>query len=158
MLSHSMRSDARAAAQASCVEHQILDHVKQALRVTLQWKAPAFGLSRKISSVQFTSKSFMRHLERMMELEEEEGYMEAVRHEKPNLEARVQRLELQHDEFRDLIEELQPEVAALTALPSARAQVVCHRLIDFLNRVDQHDADEIELLQQSLACDVGGEG
>ncbi|BBO33945.1 hemerythrin domain-containing protein [Lacipirellula parvula] len=158
MLSHSMRSDVRAAAQAACLEHQILDHVKQALRVTLQWKAPAFGLSRKLSSVQFTTKSFMRHLDRMMELEEVEGYMEAVRHDKPNLEARVQRLELQHDEFRDLIEELQPEVAALAALPAARAQVVCHRLIDFLNRVDQHDADEIELLQQSLACDVGGEG
>jgi len=140
------------------MEHQILDHVKQALRVTLQWKAPAFGLSRKISSVQFTTKSFMRHLERMMDLEEYDGYMEAVRQQKPNLEPRVQRLQQQHDEFRELIEDLRPEVSALTALPSARAQVVCHRLVDFLNRVDQHDVEEIELLQLALVCDEGGEG
>lgn len=158
MYAHFNKSDARAAAQASCLEHQILDHVKQALRVTLQWKAPAFGMSRKISSIQFTTKSFMRHLERMMDLEEEEGYMAAVRQEKPNLEQRVQRLEQQHEEFRELIEELKPEVAALSALPATRAQVVCHRLIDLLNRVDQHDVEEIELLQQSLVCDEGGEG
>jgi len=158
MYAHSTPSDARAVAQASCLEHQILDHVKQALRVTLQWKAPAFGLSRKISSVQFTTKSFMRHLERMMDLEEDEGYMDAVRQQKPNLEHRVQRLQQQHDEFRELIEELKPEVAALTALPSSRAQVVCHRLVDLLNRVDQHDIEEIELLQQALVCDEGGEG
>lgn len=158
MNAHSTSSDARAAAQASCLEHQILDHVKQALRVTLQWKAPAFGLSRKISSVQFTTKSFMRHLERMMDLEEDEGYMDAVRQQKPNMEHRVRRLEQQHEEFRELIEELKPEVAALTALPSSRAQVVCHRLVDLLNRVDQHDIEEIELLQQALVCDEGGEG
>ena len=103
MNAHSIHGDARAAAQASCLEHQILDHVKQALRVTLQWKAPAFGLSRKISSVQFTTKSFMRHLERMMELEEVEGYMDAVRQQKPNMEQRVERLERQHEEFRELI-------------------------------------------------------
>src|SRR5690606_19617227 len=105
---HAMRSDARAAAAASCMEHQILDHVKQALRVTLQWKAPAFGLSRKISSVQFTTKSFMRHLQRMMDLEEDEGYMDAVRQQKPNLEPRVQRLQQQHDEFRELMATLKP--------------------------------------------------
>ena len=158
MNAHSIHGDARAAAQASCLEHQILDHVKQALRVTLQWKAPAFGLSRKISSVQFTTKSFMRHLERMMELEEEEGYMDAVRQQKPNIEHRVERLERQHEEFRELIEELKPEVAVLNVLPAARAQVICHRLVDLLNRVDQHDLEEIELLQQTLVCDEGGEG
>lgn len=158
MNAHSMRNDARAAAQASCLEHQILDHVKQALRVTLQWKAPAFGLSRKISSVQFTTKSFMRHLERMMELEEEEGYMDAVRQQKPNMQHRIERLERQHEEFRELIEELKPEVAVLNVLPAARAQVICHRLVDLLNRVDQHDLEEIELLQQALVCDEGGEG
>jgi hemerythrin-like domain-containing protein len=158
MDANTMRSDARAAAQASCMEHQILDHVKQALRVTLQWKAPAFGVSRKISSIQFTTKSFMRHLERMMALEEEEGYMAGVRQVKPHLEPSVSRLEREHDEFRELIEDLRPEVEVLNVLPADRAQVVCHRLVDLLNRVDQHDVQEIELLQQALVCDEGGEG
>jgi adenylate kinase len=74
------------------------------------------------------------------------------------MEHRVQRLEQQHEEFRAIIEELRPEVAALTVLPAERAQVVCHRLVDLLNRVDQHDVEEIELLQQALVCDEGGEG
>ena len=66
MNAYSTGTDARAQAQASCMEHQILDHVKSALRVTLDWKAPSIGLARKTSSVQFTAKSFTRHLLRMM--------------------------------------------------------------------------------------------
>src|ERR687892_732863 len=98
--------DALALAQASCMEHQILDHVKQALRVTLDWKAPSIGLPRKMSSVQFTTKSFARHLLRMMDLEERDGYMTVVREQKPHLEHRVEKLERHHARFRQQLEDL----------------------------------------------------
>ena len=92
-------TDGRAVAQASQMEHQILDHVKQALRITLDWKAPSISLPRKMSSVQFTMKSFARHLRRMMELEERDGYMAVVLEEKPNLDARIRRLQRDHRAF-----------------------------------------------------------
>jgi len=158
MYSYATDSDARAQAQASCMEHQILDHVKQALRVTLDWKAPSIGLPRKMSSVQFTTKSFARHLMRMMDLEERDGYMTVVREQKPHLEHRVEKLERQHAAFRKYLEELTPEVASLTALPEDQFEFVCSRIVELLDRVDQHDLEEIELLQDTLLCDEGGEG
>jgi hypothetical protein len=158
MNAYSAGTDARALAQASCMEHQILDHVKSALRVTLDWKAPSIALSRKMSSVQFTTKSFARHLMRMMDLEESDGYMTIVREQKPHLEHRVKKLERQHAEFREYLEELTPEVASMAALPDDQFEFVCSRILDLLDRVDQHDLDEIELLQETLLCDEGGEG
>mgnify|MGYP006331489915 CR=1 FL=1 len=158
MSTYSVGSDARAQAQASYMEHQILDHVKRALRVTLDWRAPSIAVSRKMSSVQFTTKSFTRHLLRMMDLEETDGYMNVVREQKPHLEHRVKKLERQHAQFRGYLDELQPEVAALTALPEDQFEYVCSRIVELLDRVDQHDLEEIELLQETLLCDEGGEG
>jgi hypothetical protein len=158
MYAYATGSDARAQAQASCMEHQILDHVKQALRVTLDWKAPSIGLPRKMSSVQFTTKSFARHLLRMMDLEERDGYMTVVREQKPHLEHRVKKLERQHAQFREYLEELTPEVTAMAALPEDQFEYVCSKIAELLDRVDQHDVEEIELLQETLLCDEGGEG
>lgn len=151
-------TDARAQAQASCMEHQILDHVKSALRVTLDWKAPSIALSRKMSSVQFTTKSFARHLQRMMELEETDGYMAVVREQKPHLEHRVKKLERHHAAFRSALDELQPDIAAMVAVPEDQFEFICSRIVELLDRVDQHDLEEIELLQETLLCDEGGEG
>ena len=158
MYQYFSETDARALAQASCMEHQILDHVKSALRVTLGWKAPSIALPRKVSSVQFTAKSLMRHLQKMMELEEQEGYMAVVREQKPHLEHKVRKLERQHQAFRQMIEELSPEVASLTALPEEQFSAVCGRIAELLDQVDEHDVEEIELLQETLLCDEGGEG
>jgi hypothetical protein len=151
-------NDARAQAEAACMEHKILDHVKQALRVTLDWKVPSIGLPRKVSSVQFTMKSFGRHLKRMMDLEERNGYMDEVRELKPNLENRVLRLQREHDEIRRRLSELAPEVEAMPALPEDQFAYVCTQIVDLLDFVDHHDVAEIELLQDSLLCDEGGEG
>lgn len=153
-----LSSDVVAQAQAARMEHQILDHVKEALRVTLDWRAPSVGLPRKMASVQFTMKSFARHLLRMMYLEECDGYMSVVREEKPNLDSRIQGLERDHIEFRRRLEELEPEVDALTSLAEDHFEYVCSEIADLLDRVDAHDIEEIELLQDTLLCDEGGEG
>lgn len=158
MYEFSTGNDARAIAAASCIEHKILDHVKSALRVTLDWKAPTVALPRKISSVQFTAKSFMRHLRRMMELEEQDGYMAVVSEQKPHLEHKVRKLERQHAAFRQFMDDLDPEVAALTALPGDEFAFVCSRIAELLDQVDEHDFEEIELLQETMLCDEGGEG
>ena len=154
----SRTSDVRALAQASQVEHQILDHVKQALRITLEWRAPAISMPRKISSVQFTMKSFARHLRRMMDLEERDGYMSVVLEEKPNVDGRIKRLQREHRELRTRLDELSPSVDALPGLPEDQFEYVCSQIAELLDRVDQHDMAEIELLQDALLHDEGGEG
>ncbi len=150
--------DTRSQANAAWMEHQILDHVKQALRVTLGWQVPSVGLSRKLSSVQFTLKSFQRHLERLMELEEQDGYMVVVAETKPHLSVRIERLADDHNQFRRKIEHLLPEVDSLNEYESDEFESTCDKIYALLETVDRHDTEEIELLQESLLYDEGGEG
>ena len=150
--------DSRSQANVAWMEHQILDHVKEALRVTLGWQVPAVGLSRKLSSVQFTLKSFQRHLERLMDIEEQDGYMVLVAETKPHLSVRVEQLEHDHEEFRREIRHLLPEVESLTDYQSEEFERVCEEITSLLEEVDRHDEEEIELLQESLLFDEGGEG
>jgi hypothetical protein len=150
--------DTSSPANAACMEHQILDHVKQALRVTLDWKVPTVGVARKLSSVQFTLKSFQRHLERMMNLEERDGYMTLVAELKPNMSFRVDRLAQDHDRFRESFFRLLPELEALCEYQNEAFEDVCRQIYDLLESVDRHDEEEVELLQETFLCDEGGEG
>ena len=150
--------DTRSQANVAWMEHQILDHVKEALRVTLSWQVPAVGLSRKLSSVQFTLKSFQRHLERLMDIEEQDGYMDVVAETKPHLSSRVERLEHDHDQFRREIRHLLPTVESLSEYSEEEIDTVCDEIIALLEDVDRHDKEEIELIQETLLFDEGGEG
>lgn len=150
--------DTKSQANAACLEHEILNHVKQALRVTLGWKVPAEGISRKLSSVQFTLKSFQRHLERLMNIEEQDGYMAFVGEIKPNMHFRVDRLEHDHGRFRRTMENLLPKVDTLSEYDAKEIATVCDEIYALLERVDHHDKEEIALLQDSMWLDEGGEG
>ncbi len=150
--------DIKTQANAACLEHEILNHVKQALRVTLGWKVPAEGISRKLSSVQFTLKSFQRHLERLMNIEEQDGYMAFVGEIKPNMHFRVDRLEHDHGRFRRVMDSLLPKVDTLSEYDDEEIATVCDEIYALLERVDLHDKEEIALLQDSMWLDEGGEG
>jgi hemerythrin-like domain-containing protein len=145
-------------ASASWMEHRILDHVKQALRVTLDWRVPDVSMSRKLSSVQFTANSFRRHFERVMSIEEEGGYMSVVGEMKPYLHQRIERLEGDHERFRDRMRQLLPDIDGLAEWEEDRFHELCQELRALLDDVDEHDAKEISLLQEALLFDVGGEG
>jgi hypothetical protein len=145
-------------ANAACLEHEILNHVKQALRVTLGWKVPREGISRKLSSVQFTLKSFQRHLERLMHIEEQDGYMAFVGEAKPNMHFRVDQLEKDHVRFRRTLDHLLPKVDSLSEFDPEEIENACGEIDELLDRVDHHDKQEIALLQESMWFDEGGEG
>ena len=143
---------------AHWMEHQILGHIKEALRVTLDWKAPSVSMPRKLSSVRFTMKSFHRHLERTMKLEEVGGYLSVVADSKPNLYDRIAALIGDHDRFRWQLRELMPLVEDVPQWGEEQFEDICVRIRALLDEVDVHDAAEIELLQESLLMDEGGEG
>ncbi len=145
-------------ASTSWIEHQVLNHVKQALRVTLEWDAPVVSLPRKLSSLQFTIKSFRRHLERVMSIEEEGGYLEEVAEAKPNLQSRIDMLNRDHVRFRARVREIVPELDALSEWQEERFGSLCQEIHDLLDDIDLHDAQEIDLLQESMLIDEGGEG
>ena len=145
-------------ASACWMEHQILEHVKQAFRVTLEWKAPSVSLPQKMSSVNFTLKSFQRHLERLMAIEEEGGYMAMVSEVSPHLHQRIDHLAHDHDRFRQQIRHIVPCVEELCEWQPVEFAEVCAEIICLLDDVDLHDHNEISLLHDSLLWDDGGEG
>jgi predicted nuclease with TOPRIM domain len=145
-------------ASMACMEHQILDHIKQALRVTLNWEAPVVSMPRKLSSLQFTIKSFQRHFERVIAIEEEGGYMNEVVGAKPHLQNRIERLESDHAQFRTRLKQLKSELNDIQEWEEPRFDSVCSELRQLLDEVDAHDLGEVDLLQESLLCDEGGEG
>lgn len=150
--------DSKTQANAAWMEHQILDHVKQALRVTLGWKVPSEGVARKLSSVQFTLKSFQRHLDRVMNLEEQDGYMEMVGELKPNMQSRVERLEREHNQFRLELDELFPRFEEISEYDPEGMDRLCEDVYSLLGKIDRHDMEETDLLQETLLYDEGGEG
>jgi hemerythrin-like domain-containing protein len=145
-------------ASTACMEHQILEHIKQALRVTINWQAPAVSMPRKLSSLQFTIKSFQRHLDRVISVEEEGGYMDDVASVKPHFQNRIERLESDHGRFRSRLRKLMPELNDIKEWDEPRFEQVCDDLRRLLDDVDRHDLEEVELLQESLLMDDGGEG
>ena len=153
-----LRSDANPVANAACMEHEILKHVKGALGVALGWKEASVGAERKRDSVRFTLQSFQRHLERVMRLEEEDGYLELVADEKPHLYPEVTRLVAQHEVFRNRLKRLMPLLECPCEPGRDELANACSEIEDFLICVDEHDRREIDLLQEALLCDVGGEG
>ncbi len=151
-------TETQSSLNAAWMEHQILDHIKKALRVTLDWKVPSVGAHQKLSSMHFTLQSFQRHLERLMSMEEENGYLLLVAESKPNLSTRVERLASDHQTFRESIDHLLPEMETLSSYDSEHFDRICNEVYSLLESVDQHDHDEIELLNDAFLCDEGGEG
>lgn len=145
-------------ASTSLIEHQVLNHVKQALRVILDWDAPEVSLPRKLSSLQFTMKSFGRHLERVMKTEEEGGYLDEIVDTKPNLESRIIKLNRDHLRFRARVKQIGARLDSLHDWQEDQFAGLCMEIYELLDEVDRHDEREIDVLQESLMLDEGGEG
>ncbi|HEX3601068.1 MAG TPA: hemerythrin domain-containing protein [Lacipirellulaceae bacterium] len=142
----------------ACMEHQVFEHIKQALLVTLNWQAPVVSLPRKISSLQFTIKSFQRHLDRVISIEEDGGYMCDAMYSKPYFQDRVEQLSKDHARFCDRLRKLIPMLNETKEWEAARFEQVCAELRSLITDVDRHNEREIELLQESALVDEGGEG
>jgi hypothetical protein len=93
-----------------------------------------------------------------MNIEEQDGYMSFVEEIKPNMHFRVDRLEHDHNQFRQAMDNLLPKVDSLSEYDDQEIEAVCGEIYSLLERIDQHDKEEIELLQDSMWCDEGGEG
>lgn len=139
-------------------EQRLFDHVKQALRVMVEWRAPAVSLERKQSGVRFALRSFCRHLERLMEFEERGGYLDAISDSRPNWQTRVVRLRAEHAQLRERIGRLTPQLDDTAAWRAERFDDACETIRELLDDVDQHDREEIALIQETLLFDEGGEG
>lgn len=144
-------------AEQAAIEQQSLQHIKQALRVAMGWKTTADNLERKLSSVRFMAQSLERHLERLMALEEEGGYMQAALEAKLHLVDRASALRGDHERFRLMTREIMLRLKEASVQDNPPVDDCCQALTELLARIDMHERTEQALLQETL-WDEGGEG
>lgn len=139
------------------LEHQILEHVKGALRVTIDWPDSGVDAPHRRESMRFALKSFCRHMSRLMRIEEAGGYLSVVAEVKPHLQDRINRLAFDHETFRVRIQKLQERLDLLDEWDEREFGCTCEAVRDLLDDVDVHDRAEVALLQEALVCEEGGE-
>jgi len=140
------------------MEHQVFEHIKQAVLVTLNWQAPSVSMPRKLSSLQFTIKSFQRHFDRVISIEDEGGYMKDVAECKPYMEERIEQLARDHVRFRERLRKLISKLNEIKEWDEPGFNEVCEDLRSLIEAIDCHNEKEVELLQESMLVDDGGEG
>jgi hypothetical protein len=158
MMTTALETDTTYVTEQCLVEHRTLAHIKAALRLALDWQVGPPGLPRKVATVRFTAQSFRRHLERLMNLEEKDGYMVIVGQMKPNLVEKAERLRYEHDVFRESLSRILPQIETVGDDHPDRVASLCDDLYSLLAGVDIHDARETALLQEVMLQDDGGEG
>jgi hypothetical protein len=140
------------------VENQVLDHVKTALRKSLASDEDRMGLERKVSTVKFVTESLIRHLIRLLDLEDETEGDDPIEESKPHLADKTATLQTDHGQFRAILNEMRDQVAGISAANEPHFDSFCKELQSFLDRLDKHEEAELAVLQELHNSDEGGEG
>ena len=143
--------------QQLLIENELLSHLESALRNILQWTSNRQDLDRKLSSLRFMTQAFQRHLERLMTLEEHNGYMEVVTESRPTFSSQVEALRSEHDEFRQALRRISARLDLLAPDDPLPISQLSQELSEVLARVDAHSQKEVDLLQESLLREDGGQ-
>jgi hemerythrin-like domain-containing protein len=140
------------------VEHEALRHIIGAMRTVMDWKPAAGDVSRKLASLRFICQSFQRHLERLMALKEENGYMGDAVEQMPSLAEKVQSLLREHDQFDESVHRLLLKLDQTSSTDQPRVDAVCSDFEALLVKLEDHHRREAELMQEAFQRDVGGQG
>ena len=96
------------------------------------------------------------HMRRMMNIEEEGGYLVPVLEQRPTLIERVAALKHQHSELRRLMDDLERTVHNLHTDDTIIIHDTCMRVQAFLGHIAQHDEHENHIVLYSFTQDIGG--
>jgi hypothetical protein len=143
--------------QQALLEHAMLRHLIEGLRATLSWQGQEDS-SRKLSTLRFFTQSFQRHLERLLALEEYDGYLDEVGVSSPWLSRRVDGLRGEHEGLREATRRAVHRLEQGSPLDPAGLDGLCAEVAALLERVEDHSRKEMGLLQETFDRDIGGEG
>jgi hypothetical protein len=140
------------------VEHELLSHLFRGLRSTAAWRVQEPDASRKLSTLRFVTQSFQRHLERLLALEEYDGYMALLPEAAPRLGRTADALRDEHEEFRAEARRVVQQLERLPATDLPALGRVCDDLLGLVGRIEDHSKRETALIQEAFGRDEGGEG
>jgi hypothetical protein len=144
--------------QQALIENDLLGYLVAGLRAAVQWRVAGEDFSRKLSTLRFISRSFRRHLERLLDLEEFDGYLDEVAARTPQLGRQVDRLRGQHAWFREATRRAVHRLEQASPADAVEFARICDALGGLLDRVEAHTRQEVRLLQEAFDRDIGGEG
>ena len=147
-----------ALAQQIHVETDLMNLLLEGLRNILAWEVQGDDFTRKLSTLAFVSKSLRRHLQRLMNLEETDGYMDVVLETKPNLSRDVEQLRHEHDRFQHATKRIVRRFEQLLPTDEVGFNRACDELADFLQKLEIHTRREAKLIQDTFEQEEGGEG
>jgi hypothetical protein len=145
-------------AQQALVESGLMKSLCEGLRQALAWDAPQEELSRKLSTVRFIFQSFQRHLERLMSLEEVDGYMDTVLATNPHLSKAVASLKEDHGRFRLATGRIAQRLERIKPIDYDAFADVCEDIAEVLQMLDDHSEQEARLFLEAFEQEEGGEG
>jgi hemerythrin-like domain-containing protein len=145
-------------AQQTVVESGLMKSLCEGLRAALAWDAPEEEFARKLSTVRFIFQSFQRHLERLMGLEEIDGYMDNVLATNPHLTRAVASLKEEHGRFRLATGRIAQELERISATDYNAFAHVCDEMTEILQQLDEHTNEEAKLFLEGFEQEEGGEG
>lgn len=151
-------TDSAEIARQALVEHQMLTHVEQAIRVALDWDTKGGDCSRKVSTLQFSTESFRRHLARMKNLADDDGYLRLVVDAKPQLIGAVRALQTQREELESKLDMLIARLGAVPPTDRDAVESLCIDLKAFLDELKKHHECETDLIQQAIVQEEGRSG
>jgi hemerythrin-like domain-containing protein len=99
---------------------------------------------------------FTAHVRRMMSIEEEDGYLLPVVEVRPSLSKQVEMLRREHDELRELTDDLSKRVKSLKADHNLLLRDTCTRLQIYMGHVQRHEEHENHMVLYTLTQDIGG--
>ncbi|MGH7138882.1 MAG: hypothetical protein ACREHD_24310 [Pirellulales bacterium] len=141
--------DRLATEQQALFEHELLAHIAEALRTTIDWAVRTQDCSSRLPSLRFIANSFHRHLEHILELEEREGYLPATgsrRH--VDLHDQINSLRREHDDFRVRLRIAVDRLERLSATDYLTVGEVCTGLLVLLDEINDHNRREMLLIEE----------
>lgn len=141
--------DRTATEQRALFEHQLLAHIADALRTTIDWALRTQDCSSRLPSLRFIANSFHRHLEHILELEEREGYLPTIDSRRHlDLRGQIEELRQEHDEFRQRLRLAVERLEKVSATDYLTVGEVCNELMTLLEEINDHNHREMLLIEQ----------
>jgi len=116
---------------------------------------PRVNIDGWIKELRDDFERFRAHLLKHFALEEEGGYLNAVREVRPALDEDIHGLVCQHREVGFLLTEVFHEVSEVQADTPLRIRDVCCRIRNLIEILQQHEEIENRLMSQVLTRDMG---
>ncbi len=151
-------TDDQAIIQQNLVEAGALALIGDAICSAILWPFPRRQPGRKVATVRYLCQLYRQTLERIVAIEENDGFMDIVGDSSGRFDGKLEKLRREHEAFRGEWQEIMPRLDRASATNEPEFEQICDQVSSLLDQVDRHLQRESDLLSEAALLDLGGEG